>query len=167
MASCWQPGDYTPRPSKRRIRADAVLTNQGGVPLRWCGFEWARKYPTLRQVLARVRVGMQVSGARRALVACYHPKQEQCLLGRMLACFGRVVPRLPIPVSSGIIYLSFSPRARKPSPWGLLWLARGRAKDSVIFLGDEPSDREAADRAGIRFRLVASERSKDKGGRNG
>jgi len=152
VAARWSPGDYAFRPGPRPGPADAILTNQGGVPLRWCGFEWARKYPTLRQVLARVRAGMRLSGARRALVACYHPRQEQALLGRAMAGLGRMIPIIPIPVPEGIVFLSFAPKARKPSPWGLIWLARGRRE--VVFIGDEESDAETASRAGVAFEKV-------------
>ena len=154
----WKDGDYTPRP-KEHLRAWAILTNQGGIPLRWSGFPWAKKYPTLRQALMRVRVGMQVSGARRALMACYHPKQHRSLVGRMLALIGMVIPLFPILVPEGIVWISFSAKARKPSPWGLLWLARGLPLEKIVYVGDEESDRQLAQNAGVRFRLVRSERS--------
>jgi len=154
ILSRWSPGDYDPRPGPRPGPADAILTNQGGVPLRWGGFVWSQKYPTLRQVLRRVRAGMQMSGARRALVALYHPKQEVVALGRLLARLGKVVPLVPVVVPEGIILLSFSPRARKPSPWGLQLLARGRP---AIFYGDEDSDRLAAEAARAEFVLVQGE----------
>jgi hypothetical protein len=150
----WSPGDYDPRPGPRPGPADAILTNQGGVPLRWCGFVWARKYPTLRQVLRRVRAGMQMSGARRALVALYHPRQEQTALGRLLAWLGKVVPLVPVPVAEGVILLSFSSQARKPSPWGILVLSMGRP---AVFCGDEETDRLAAEAAGAEFVLVQRE----------
>ena len=146
----YAPGDYDPRPGPRPGPADAILTNQGGVPLRWC-IPGAGKYPTLRQVLHRVRVGMQLSGARRALVALYHPRQEQTALGRLLARLGKVVPLVPVVVPEGIVLLSFSPRARKPSPWGLQLLAGGRP---AVFYGDEDTDRLAAEAAGAEFVLV-------------
>jgi hypothetical protein len=92
-----------------------------------------------------------MSGARWALVALYHPKQEVVALGRLLAWLGKVVPIVPVPVPEGIILLSFSPRARKPSPWGLQLLARGRP---AVFFGDEESDRLAAETAGAKFVLV-------------
>jgi phosphoglycolate phosphatase-like HAD superfamily hydrolase len=97
---------------------------------------------------------MQMSGARRALVALYHPKQEERWLGRLLARLGKVVPLIPAIVPEGIILLSFSPRARKPSPWGLQWLARGRP---AVFYGDEDTDRLAAEAAGAKFVLVQGE----------
>jgi phosphoglycolate phosphatase-like HAD superfamily hydrolase len=97
---------------------------------------------------------MRISGARRALVALYHPRQEQTALGRLLARLGKVVPLVPVPVAEGVILLSFSPRARKPSPWGLQWLARGRP---AVFYGDEDTDRLAAEAAGAEFVLVQGE----------
>jgi hypothetical protein len=154
ILSLWSPGDYDPRPGPRPGPADAILTNQGGVPLRWCKIPGADKYPTLRQVMRRVRVGMRLSGARRAMVALYHPKQEQCPLGRTLARFGKAIPVIPFLVPEGVIFLSFSPKARKPSPWGLQFLARGRP---ATFYGDEDSDRLAAEAAGVRFILVRGE----------
>lgn len=158
LAQLWSGGDYRFRP-KAKIRAYAILTNQGGVPLRWC-FKWARKkYPTFRQVISRVRGGMRWSGARKALVALYHPKQEAHPLGKCLARIGALIPVIPVPVPEGIIFLSFAARARKPSPWGLLWLARGYRPEQVVFVGDEPSDKETAEKAGVKFRLIRSERS--------
>jgi phosphoglycolate phosphatase-like HAD superfamily hydrolase len=50
--------------------------------------------------------------------------------------------------------LSFSPRARKPSPWGIQVLSRGQR---AIFYGDEDSDRLAAEAAGAEFVLVQGE----------
>jgi hypothetical protein len=97
---------------------------------------------------------MGISGARRALVALYHPKQEQRPLGRALARFGKAIPVIPFPIPEGIIFLSFSPNARKPSPWGLQFLARGRP---ATFYGDEDSDRLAAEAAGMGFVLVQGE----------
>lgn len=152
IAARWEPGDYEFHP-KERILADAILTNQGGVPLRWCGFEWARKYPNLRQVLKRVRAGMKWSGARKALVALYHPRQEQSRLGRFLARVGQMIPLVPCPVPEGIIWLSLSPRARKPSPWGLLWLVRNVRE--AVFIGDEESDFKTAQNAGVEYRWVS------------
>jgi hypothetical protein len=155
LGHCWFPGDYEFRP-KLRLKAHAILTNQGGVVLRLC-YRWARKYPGLRQTLKRIRAGMKYSGARRVLAVCYHPKQEKHWLGKILALLGRLCPVIPVPVPEGMIFLSLSPRFRKPSPDGLLWLARG--KQDVIFYGDEESDRVTALRAGARFVHVPSERS--------
>jgi phosphoglycolate phosphatase-like HAD superfamily hydrolase len=97
---------------------------------------------------------MEISGARRALVALYHPKQEERWLGRLLARLGKVVPLVPVPVAEGVILLSFSPRARKPSPWGIQVLSRGQR---AMFYGDEESDRLAAEAAGAEFVLVQGE----------
>ena len=151
VLSRWAPEDYAPRPGPRPGPADAILTNQGGVPLRWCRLPGAEKYPTLRQVMRRVRVGMRLSGARRALVALYHPRQEQTVLGRLLARLGKVVLLIPILVDKGVVLLSFYSQARKPSPWGILVLSRRRP---AVFYGDEDSDRLAAEAAGAEFVLV-------------
>jgi phosphoglycolate phosphatase-like HAD superfamily hydrolase len=58
---------------------------------------------------------------------------------------------LSYPRRCSVIFLSFSPKARKPSPWGLQFLARGRP---AVFYGDEDSDRLAAEAAGVGFVLV-------------
>ena len=87
----------------------------------------AEKYPTLRQVMRRVRMGMWLSGACRALVVLYHPKQEVVALGRLLARLGKAVPLIPIPVDEGVILLSFYSQARKPSPVGDLGSVQGTA----------------------------------------
>jgi hypothetical protein len=161
LAHPWSEGDYTFKP-KMRIPAQVILTNQGGVPLRWCKLPGSSKYPKLGQVIARVRAGMRYSGARWAIVACYHPRQESVLLGRILARVGgRVLPIVPVIVREGAILLSFSPRARKPSPWGInlaRWLM-GRRRKNITFYGDEESDEETARNAGVSFVLVPSERS--------
>ncbi len=151
----WERGrhDPVPNPAWGHRHAAALVTNQGGVPLRWCGFGWARqKYPTLRQILARVRAAQRISGARVALVILYHPKQEQAFLGWLLARMGRLLP--PIPIGGGI-YLSFDPRHRKPAPGGLLWAARRIGASKAVYVGDEPSDREAALAAGMDFEDIA------------
>ena len=159
LAHLWSEGDYTFKP-KMRIPAQVILTNQGGVPLRWCKLPGSSKYPKLGQVIARVRAGMRYSGARWAIVACYHPRQESVLLGQILARVGQVLPIIPVVVWEGVILLSFSPRARKPSPWGIHLARRlmGRRKD-IIFYGDERSDEETARNAGVSFVLVPSERT--------
>jgi hypothetical protein len=158
LAQPWSERDYTFRP-KMRVKARVILTNQGGVPLRWCKIPGSGKYPGLRQVITRVRAGMRYSGARWAIVACYHPRQESVLLGRILARVGRVLPIVPVIVREGAILLSFSPRARKPSPWGInlaRWLIK---RKDITFYGDEESDEETARNAGVSFVLVPSERS--------
>jgi len=94
---------------------------------------------------------MRLSGARRALVALYHPRQEQTVLGRLLARLGKVVLLIPILVDKGVVLLSFYSQARKPSPWGILVLSRRRP---AVFYGDEDSDRLAAEAAGAEFVLV-------------
>lgn len=148
----WSPDDHTPRPLHPRLRANAILTNQGGVALRWSGLPWARKYPGLREVLARVRAGMKISGARLALVVVYHPRQRQTAKGKLLEAIGRALP--PIPLGGGI-WLSLKPIHRKPEPHGLWWICRRLglepAPTSAVFYGDEESDREAARRAGLSF----------------
>lgn len=147
----WSPNDYTPRPLRPYLRAHAILTNQGGIALRWSGLAWARKYPGLRETLARVRAGMRVSGARLALLAVHHPKQRQTLRGVILETIGQILP--PIPIGGGI-WLSLKPAHRKPNPHGLWWICRRLrvSPSEAVFYGDEDSDREAARRAGMTFR---------------
>ena len=40
----WTPGNWSPVPGPV-AQADAILTNQGGLALRWAGLPWAAKYP--------------------------------------------------------------------------------------------------------------------------
>jgi len=147
----WSPGDYEPVPGPVS-RADAILTNQGGLALRWAGLPWAAKYPDWEQTRTRVRAGMKRSGARIALLAIYHPKQRQTLRGRLLEIAGLIFP--PVPAGGGI-WLSFSRHFRKPSPSGLLWLIRrlDGAGDN-LYIGDEDTDEAAALAVGIAFRRV-------------
>ncbi len=153
----WSPGNYEPRPGPALSWVKAaglpvvILTNQGGVALRWAGLSWARKYPGLDTTLRRIRAGMEWSGAALALAAVYHRKQRQTARGRLLVALGRVLPAFP--VASGI-YVSLNPNFRKPSPGGLLWLCRqmGVPPEKVVFVGDdEKDDRGVAEAAGVRF----------------
>lgn len=144
--------DWTPKPGPVS-HADAIMSNQGGLALRLCGFRWAKRYPTWKQVLTRVRVGKVRSGAHIALLSIYHPKQRKSLLGILLWAVGYFLP--PVHTKNGI-FVSFSARTRKPNPGGLLWLCKKLDKSprQCILLGDEDTDEEAARGAGMRFGRV-------------
>ena len=153
----WAPGDYEPRPGPALpwVKATGlpvvILTNQGGLALRWAGLPWAQKYPGLDTTLRRIRAGMEWSGAVLALATVNHRKQYATARGRLLAALGRLL--LPLPVASGV-YISLNPDFRKPSPGGLLWLCRqmGVPPEEVVFVGDdEKDDRGVARAAGVRF----------------
>ena len=145
----WSPDDYAPRPGPVG-HADAILTNQGGLALRLAGVQWAKRYPGWRETLARVRFGMERSGAQVALLCVYHPKQRQTLPGRLIERIGWALP--PIPIAKGI-YVTLHPLWRKPQPNGLHWLMERLSvhPGCAFFLGDSDDDEGAAQAAGIHF----------------
>ncbi len=166
----WSPGNYEPQPGLALSWVKAtglpvvILTNQGGLALRWAGVPWARKYPDLATTIRRIRAGMEWAGAETALAAVYHRKQRLTAYGRLLAAIGRILP--PFPVAPGI-YISLNPDFRKPSPGGLLWLCRMMCvrPEEVVFVGDdEKDDWGVAKAAGSRFvdvMCLAQERRRD------
>ena len=147
----WTPGNWEPAPGPI-AQADAILTNQGGLALRWAGLPWAAKYPDWEITRERVRAGMERSGTQIALLAVYHPKQRQSLRGWVVEIAGLFLP--PIHTGDGIL-LSFSRRFRKPNPGGLRWLVhRLGGAGGNLYIGDQDTDELAANAAGIAFRYV-------------
>ncbi len=153
----WSPDDYTPYPGPALSWVQeascpvVILTNQGGLALRWAGLPWARRYPGLKAILRRIRAGLEWSGAVLALAAANHRKQYRTARGRLLAALGKFLP--PIPVTPDGIFISFDAQFRKPAPGGISWLCRRMnvSPGECIFVGDSTDDRGAAQAAGVKF----------------
>lgn len=146
----WSPGDYTPRPGPISY-ADAILTNQGGVALHWAGF---KGFYGLDIAMMRVRVAMEISNARVALLSVYSDKQNKTWRGRLLHYIGKKIP--PVPMGNGV-FLSLDPHHHKPAPGGLWWLIDRfdvSSFEHVCYIGDSRDDLRAAQAAEVKFMRV-------------
>lgn len=159
----------------------AICTNQGGIAWQLVGGRPGKQYPDWPTTLRRILTGLMLTGARHAFVALYHPgamsrmKQEDPdLICRQADRIGLPIELLPpdilphlnrpanpvVQVRMGediFLYASWEPSWRKPSPGMILYacqiLGIPVAK-SVAYVGDEPDDLVAAERAGVTGVLI-------------
>lgn len=182
ILTSWDEG-YAPRPAPwlDRIlslgKVIAIATNQGGISWRLAGGRPGKEYPSWPEVEARILAGMRWAGTRLALVALHHPgavlpqwddpalwerareaKIPWCLLGPLGDDLSRDVR---LSYREGLVLISWHPEWRKPNPKMLQIALRlaGCPHDQAAFIGDEDSDRQAAEAAGLEFIDVASFRN--------
>lgn len=157
VLSRWSVNDYEPRPGPYTGSADAILTNQGGVALKWAGLSYAKSYYGLAVVLRRVQAARELSGARLALISVYSSKQLSTARGRFMWRLG--LRWSPLYLGSNI-YVSLSSLHRKPAAGGILWLAErlGVLPDQALMIGDSTDDRLAAENAGVKFQHAGEPR---------
>lgn len=157
----------------------AIVTNQGGIAWNLAGGRPGKKYPSWPSVAERVRAGMRLTNARMAFVSLYHPSarvpsltdsvlwkrnEEVGLPFVALVALGCPEAHIGLKVKEGTIFVSWSPKWRKPSPGALLFAQKllRIAPQELCYVGDEDSDREAAEAAGMRF-VDVREWQNDKG----
>ncbi|MDX1663899.1 MAG: HAD hydrolase-like protein [Candidatus Promineifilaceae bacterium] len=160
LAVKWKP-DLLPGRQEEIARIDrpvAIVTNQGGVHVRWAWEnrgepERVRNYPTIEEIQERViAVSQAVPQVRRAYVALY---------------VGHTGYELPDPADDVILTLpngvhfhaSWSREWRKPNP-GMLQQALHDfdvATEDALMLGDSDDDKNAAARVGVPFIRVSDD----------
>lgn len=173
ILASWEGGfEPVPVPWLDRIlslgKVVALITNQGGIAWRLAGGRPGKRYPDWPEVLTRIRAGMKWTGSTLAFAALYHPQapippltdpvlqergKEIGLPPVVLAAMSE--PRLPVcqVVEEGVVFVSWSPDWRKPSPGAFRFAQMLLHIDptQLCYVGDEDSDREAAEMAGIAF----------------
>lgn len=159
----------------------AICTNQGGIAWQLVGGRPEKQYPDWPATLHRIRTGLMLTGARHAFVALSHPgamdrmKQEHPdLIRRQADRIGLPIELLPpdilthlnrpasrvvqIRMGEGLfLHASWEPFWRKPSPGMILYACQTLGipvTKSVAYVGDEPDDLVAAERAGVTGVLI-------------
>lgn len=129
-----------------------ICSNCGGIAFRLARQRLERGYPDWPGIVERVRFAMRVSGIRVALLALYHPdailpEGEELRQRVAEICLPALPPQgFKVHVPEGVIAASWNPRWRKPNPGMLEFFPR-----PTVFVGDEDTDRQAANAAGVRF----------------
>lgn len=121
----------------------AIATNQGDVGLRWWlenrGFKEDESLPTRAMVETRLgRVAEQIEELTEGSVSVYVAFRYQTKSGNWLPAPDEADPR-------------WSKEWRKPSPGMLLQAKFDFGQSEAVFVGDRPTDRQAAEMAFVPF----------------